>query len=271
VNADALVCGSDQIWNSAFCAKDDLRRFFFLDFGSPSLKRLSYAASWGAPSLDGLAPSAKDAVAISLKRFRGIRVREKSGVGIAADLQCRAVWHPDPTLLLDSAVWDGLAEQAERAPTPNSLFQCEYRWTSCVPLASVARTLTRRFGWRPVIPFSSHYIRDAAYTQCLTPQEWLNGIRTASFIVTNSFHSMVFSIIFKRPFIVVPLSGKYAGMNERIFSLAERLGLEKRVLDVFDPDLITRLGETPIDWENVKKQLVAWRYEAKSFLTDTLN
>jgi hypothetical protein len=268
VQADALVCGSDQIWNPGVCSQADLRRFFFLNFGAPSIRRVSYAASWGTDALD---PAVKTEVASCLKRLQAVSVREKSGVTLAAELGCSAAWLPDPTLLLEPAAWEALAEKAEHPPRPNTLFQCEYRWTPCVPFAPVVRQLRDKLGLRPVIPFSRHLIRDAAYTRCMTPPEWVNGIKCASFVVTNSFHGTIFSIIFRRPFIAIPLAGKYAAMNARIYSLAERLGLENRLLTVADPAQINRLSEAPIDWDEVAMRLMRWRAEAKAFLLSALS
>jgi len=268
VMADALVCGSDQIWNPGICAHADLRRLFFLNFGDPAIKRVAYAASWGSDALD---PAVKADVASCLKCLHAVSVREKSGVALAAELGCVADWLPDPTLLLETAAWQALTQKVNCPPRPNTLFQCEYRWTPCVPFAPVVRQLRYKLGVRPVIPFSRRVFRDAAHTRYMTPPEWVSGIRNASFVVTNSFHGMIFSIIFRRPFIAIPLAGKYAGMNERIFSLAERLGLEARLLTVSDPAYISRLTETPIDWHEVERRLACWRAEAQAFLTNALS
>lgn len=264
---DAYVCGSDQVWNRGACADSELRKYFFLDFGEASARRVSYAASWGAQALE---PSVRDGIRACLQKFTALSVREKSGRDIVADLGLSAQWLPDPTLLLEAGEWGRLAEDEPRPLGDNVLFQCEYRWTPCVRLSEINRVLVRQFGWNTVIPFSDHPIRDAAYTRCLTPSQWVNGIRRASLVLTNSFHGMVFSIIFRRPFIAVPLAGKYAGMNERLLSLAERLGLQDRLLTDPDPRRIVALAQAPIDWEAVSRRLGLWKSEAHDFLADAL-
>ena len=264
---DAYICGSDQIWNPGVWLDDELRALFFLDFGAPSAKRIAYAASWGAKSVSA---EARDVLKACLSKFNAISVREESGVGIVNGLGFPATWVPDPTLLLEVESWNALAKSRDRSQEGETLFQCEYRWTPCVPFSKVRDLLVRKHGWKTVIPFSDHPFRDAAHTRCLTPEEWLGAIQQSAFVLTNSFHSMVFSIIFQRPFISIPLEGKYAGMNERIFSLAERLGLGDRVLSSYDESRILALAETPIRWDEVSQKLEAWKKEAFSFLDQAL-
>ncbi|HPW74770.1 MAG TPA: polysaccharide pyruvyl transferase family protein [Kiritimatiellia bacterium] len=264
---DAYVCGSDQVWSRRACADSELRKYFFLDFGEVTARRISYAASWGAQTLE---PAVRDDIRACLQKFTALSVREKSGQGIVADLGFTAQWLPDPTFLLEEGEWRRLAEDEPRTLGDNVLFQCEYRWTPCVRLSEINRVLVRQFGWDTVIPFSDHPFRDAVCTRCLTPSQWVNGIRRASLVLTNSFHGMVFSIIFRRPFIAVPLAGKYAGMNERFLSLAERLGLQDRLLTDPDPSRIIALAQAPIDWESVYRHLNDWRREASTFLASAL-
>ena len=60
-----------------------------------------------------------------------------------------------------------------------------------------------------------------------TPKEWLGLIANADYIITNSFHGTVFSIIFERQFTVLPINDK--GKNERLIQLLEITGLQQRL------------------------------------------
>jgi hypothetical protein len=124
---------------------------------------------------------------------------------------------------------------------------------------------------RTVIPFSHQPIQDFCRTQPLTPAQWLKAIQSASFVLTNSYHGMLFAIQFKRPFIVLPLTGRYAGMNTRIFAVVERLGLTHRVLADDTPEGIAQCAFSPIDWDDVYTRLNAWREESKRFLENALS
>ncbi|MDD4024318.1 MAG: polysaccharide pyruvyl transferase family protein [Kiritimatiellae bacterium] len=264
---DAYLCGSDQIWNSGNCADPLRRRLFFLDFGAADAKRVAYAASWGAKTLD---EGVRQAVADCLDRFDAISAREKSGVEIVEGLGKQARWVPDPVLLHAAGYWEDIADEALKKAVGNTLFKCEYRWTPCVPFADVQKLLCGKYGWDVATPFSNRPLREFALTRCLSPQEWLDNLRRAPFVLTNSYHALLFSIIFKRQFLAIPLIGKYAGMNERIFSVAERLGLEDRLLTKFEPDQIIELAEKPINWERVGRELADWRHEADAFLKTAL-
>ncbi|MDO5385375.1 MAG: polysaccharide pyruvyl transferase family protein, partial [Rikenellaceae bacterium] len=59
--------------------------------------------------------------------------------------------------------------------------------------------------------------------------EWLSLIRNARYVVTNSFHGMVFSIIFNKPFVVIPLAGSFTRMNDRIFDTLSAVHLTERI------------------------------------------
>ena len=264
---DAYVCGSDQIWNPGNCADELKRRLFFLDFGRPEARRVAYAASWGTNALD---EGVHREIARCLGRFNAVSVREKSGAEIVDALGGRASWVPDPALLHDSEYWGAIADEAERKASAETLFQCEYRWTPCVSFQDVRALLCGTYGWKTVIPFSNKPFRQLALTRCLSPAEWLDGVRRSSFVLSNSYHAVLFSIVFKRPFLAIPLIGKYAGMNERIYSVTERLGLQDRLVTAFDPAQILKQAETPIDWAAVHRRLNEWRGEASAFLAAAL-
>ena len=53
--------------------------------------------------------------------------------------------------------------------------------------------------------------------------QWLNNIRCADLVITDSYHGCVFSIIFNRPFVFLGNEGRG---NARIESLFEMLGIK---------------------------------------------
>ena len=62
-----------------------------------------------------------------------------------------------------------------------------------------------------------------------TVEEWLCLLSNADYVLTNSFHGMAFSIIFRKKFLVLPLTGGSKMTNERIYNVTSELGLEKRI------------------------------------------
>ena len=76
----------------------------------------------------------------------------------------------------------------------------------------------------------------------------------------------MFSIILKKKFITVALSGSKAGLNDRMVSMLDRLGLLDRLLtDVADNSVMHTLHKE-VDWERVHRKLEEWRSEARTFL-----
>lgn len=99
---------------------------------------------------------------------------------------------------------------------------------------------------------------------CIYPpvDNWLNGFNNATCVVTDSFHGVVFSIIFRKPFVVI--GNTQRGMA-RFESLLTMLGLENRM--VKDVDSAIEMMDTSIDYESVYAILKCKRCEALNFLS----
>jgi polysaccharide pyruvyl transferase WcaK-like protein len=98
------------------------------------------------------------------------------------------------------------------------------------------------------------------------PEEWLGYIKHADFVVTNSFHGTVFSVLFNKPFITIGLAGKKSGLNARAKALLNRVGLEHRLLTDLTVDNVETLLQEKIDWASVNNKLSDWRQEALDFI-----
>ena len=99
---------------------------------------------------------------------------------------------------------------------------------------------------------------------------WLSEIANSDFVVTNSFHGTVFSILFHKPFLTIPVSGKMADMNERIVSFLTMMGLETRTIDTTYLDECMKVIDSEIDWDEVDRRLDAEKSKADVFLKEAL-
>lgn len=99
---------------------------------------------------------------------------------------------------------------------------------------------------------------------------WLSRVASASAVLTNSFHGMVFAILFHKPFVVFRLRGENSGMNERIESLLGRLNLRCRCVDVGDMCAMKVAIKGRIDWEKVDEVLEADRRSSLDFIRRSL-
>jgi hypothetical protein len=102
----------------------------------------------------------------------------------------------------------------------------------------------------------------------LTIPEWLNAVYYSEYVVTTSFHGVVFSIIMHRPFVAILLKGMYSGGNGRITSLLSSLGLSDRILTA--DKTISEILKMQIDWTSVDKLLAEQREQSEQFLQEAL-
>lgn len=97
-------------------------------------------------------------------------------------------------------------------------------------------------------------------------ETWLENIYNSDFVLTDSFHGMVFCIIFNKPFAIHVNQGRGA---DRFYSLLSQLNLESRIItQMVDID---RIIMEPINWNDTNKKLAILKKESMKFLTDALS
>ena len=258
---DAYVCGSDQIWNPS--PQFGVDPAYYLDFGPPETKRISYAASFGKDSVD---PQYHEKLAPLLRQMNSISTREESGVQIVKKISGQdANWVPDPTLLHRDY------SEVTSEQQPEADFIMSYVLRDGGYISGVLEHLSRQLGMEVVVPHNPMK-RWKAIGKIVHPgpSQWLGLIKTASLVVTNSFHGTVFCILFQKPFISVGLSGQHASLSERAVSLLGRLGLSDRFITGYEPAHIDELIHREIDWASVGDRLDTWRDEARQYLTNAI-
>jgi hypothetical protein len=224
---DVFIVGSDQVWNNQITGNDTT---YLLDFVREDKKIASYAASFGFSEVpDVLQPIYK----ALLSRFTSISVREKEAIKIISNLVGRddSLLVLDPTLLLTKKEWDAVAGQVRYV---SEKYVLVYVFGRPKFLYSAARIIAKQMGckiyiigadYRKQIGF--HYLDD------LGPQEFLWYMNNASFVITNSFHGSVYSIIFNKQFYVdhLAISSK---TGSRLSNLVRLFDLQSRVLKTLD-------------------------------------
>ena len=223
--ADCYIVGSDQVWNFSFYGSDlkyklPVIHAYFLDFGSPDVKRMSYAASW---SVHSLSRKLIDEIKPLLQKFSYVSVREENGIELcrqcgyeSAELVC------DPTFLLEAKMYRTLY-QSENVQKQEQKYlflymlnnQCGFDIQKVYDFAADRQL--------KVVYVTGNGVLDKREKCFATIPEWLSLVDNAEYVVTNSFHCCVFSSLFGKKFGVVKLKGKYAGMNTRMESLFNQL------------------------------------------------
>lgn len=218
--ADAYICGSDQVWNGVDAN-------FYLNFTPTGSRKIAYAASTG-----GHAFSDGDIRAVGgwLRDFDFISVRERSGAELCRKAGRQdAVCVPDPTMLLPASAYRQLA--VKPAAGRKYLLLYMIGWKNNELEMEHVRSFAREKGLE-VIFVSNQASGGSCPQEYPTIPEWLGLVDGAEYVITNSFHGTVFSILFNKRFSVVLLSGRtiVRAMNERIDTLLRLTGLEGRVL-----------------------------------------
>lgn len=257
---DVYVCGSDQIWNPS--VQVGLDPAYFLDFGSA--RRVAYAASFGR---DDVEDSYHDVLRELLGKFHAIGAREKSGLELVEQLSGkRPAWVPDPVLLLSD--YDEITE----LPNRDRDYLMSYVLRSGEGIGDVQQHIADCLDIEVVVPYNRQRRWKGVGTEVVcSPGQWLGLIKSAQVVVTNSFHGTVFSILFRKPFVTVALPGSKAGLNERMVSMLDRLGLSDRMLQQISDEHVMNILNEEIDWAQVSEKLAEWRSEAKVFLESAMN
>lgn len=256
----SVVVGSDQVWNPAITRDSWLD--YFLGFENDQCRRISYSASFGETSLNCSAEKSAQ-IGMCLGKYARLSVREKSGIGIASKLgRADAVQTLDPTLAADSNIYEILLQEAHEAPCGLlGVFLDEMPLhTKMLHGLSTASGLKVRVISGKYRPFSS---LDRPYTTSVP--DYLMSIKTARMVLTDSYHALVFSLIFRRPFVVVP-SGKNARRFERIRDLLEMTGLAERVVNDFSAEKCMSLYAKTIDYDAVHARIADMRRSSQEFL-----
>jgi hypothetical protein len=244
-NADVYITGSDQVWNFSLPFERAKKRLkaYFLDFGSPEIRRVAYAASFGKETVND---DFVREISPLLKRFDYISVREKSGLAICR--QCgieNAKWTPDPTLLLNIDDYR-LLYKNEQLVKPGKPYCLLYLLGNKINFSVDSVYQWAKEKNLEVVYITGNAQIDKYKKVYATIPDWISLIDNTEYVVTNSFHGCVFSIIFHKQFIPIRLSGKYlSGMNTRLESLFELLGVS-----FITDNKVSKLGSLyKFDWK----------------------
>ena len=270
---DALICGSDQVWHNSYF--DPNTAGWFLHFGSIKTLRIAYAASIGHKLMKRDLKKFKKL----LEPFDAISVREQSVKEYAANVGYGNIPITlDPTLLIDRTAYafnssDSCNFLQDTSESYVFMYMINVKSTEDIPYNEI-----QSYAWNKKLDVkvvaSSGYCpaRDIIPNKkniLATIPEWISLLKNAGCVITTSFHGVVFSIIMKKRFLVIPLQGQYSAANERVDSLLSRLLLNDRIYregQSFEAQI-----DKPIDWKDVYTRLNVLKGESISFLSHSLN
>lgn len=260
---DLLICGSDQIWNPNW-----YHRFYFADYNAIKTRRISYAPSLGVNSISD---KIKPEITQSISKFDAISVRE----GNAAELLMRyTTIKPaivvDPTFLLRADDWRSIFHEIQKDKQDRgyvfSMFLTDNpnHWKAAMSFAKGS-------GLRHVIvPYRGFsYFQSGEIHANAGLGDLLCLIQNARYVLTDSFHIMVFSIIYQKQFYTFQRfrENEFTSQNVRVSDLLKRVGLENRLLP-FGCKQVDDLKN--IDYEEPTMKLEREITNSKQFLMNAI-
>lgn len=257
---DLYISGSDQLWNCHLTEKR-FDRAYFLDFGADKTVRVSYAVGadfteckYENISLDQLL-SRFDRISLREDKCKSIIEKNANGIPV-----CRSV---DPTLLLNSEAY-GRMTCSEKLEEDSFILTYTMPNESQLAVYAAAERLSEKTG-KKIIDVSgnpSKSNRRINDNRICGPDEFLWYIQNADYVMTNSFHGTVFSVIYKKIFMVIP----HTDTGNRVTELLDSLGLSERYTDVSEQAVYTI--DKPINYAASAMKLEALRAQSMNYLEE---
>ncbi len=262
IGAEAYIVGSDQVWRYAHIP---YKQMFFLSFLPREIRQrsFSYAASFGVGQWE--MPERLTRTCRELAQdFKVLSVREESGVTLCREnLGREAVCMPDPTMLLRAGDYVEMrgGEGDEAVPAGKGYIAC-YILDPTTEKQAYMDAVSRMSGL-PCINISREGGKPEGLQRSV--EEWLSLIEHADYMLTDSFHGTVFSLIFGVSFISFdnPERG-----SSRFTSLLGKFGLADRMRATVSEPLYAKIGMAR--WAAVKSAMEIERQRGLHFLIENL-
>lgn len=257
---DLIIVGSDQIWSEGTTRQ--MGCYYFADFAiRAGVPVASYAASMGKESFD-VPSSLRTQISALLSGYKAVSCRERQAIGVLKRLGAGNVQQVlDPTLIVDKRYFDKLTIGRGKLKDFISYYILDPSEKKKAILEGVRQAMN--------LPTRNIYLKECnipiVKNKYPSVESWLGNIGQAQMIVTDSFHGMVFSIIFKRDFVVI--ANEKRGVA-RFTSLLEQIGLEDRI--VRSVEEAKALCKTPIDYDEVDRKLSPLVEKSRKFITDNI-
>ena len=236
---DFFVCGSDQIW-SPFSA--DVNSTMFLTFAKQE-KRVAYAPSIAS---EYIPDDKKELYKDYWQGFNEISVREANLKEYIENITgVKTTVHIDPTLLHSASFWNEAANIPECMPNKKYIF-CYFLGESKYIGDMAAKYNNKDYQVVDIMNDKSYY--------AISPTEFLGLIKNSEFVLTDSYHGTLFSIIFHKPFIIVERDGAVVNMSSRFKTITKMFNISDRYNTVLDVKDIYKIDFKYIDSVILKKQ-----------------
>ena len=244
IDYDAFIVGSDQVWRKKFTKIHGIDTFFFNFLPTDKINRIAYGVSFGSNENE---LSSDDIARLTplFNKFKNVSVRESA----ALDLLKEYSWEKDnteivldPTLLLSPSDYDKIIAENDTSTLPGDVF-C-YVLDVNEEIKQFIQHFTK----------SNHKTAFYCSLGTMSVPQWLRSFKESSYIITDSYHGVLFSIIYNKPFHL--FSNSFRG-NTRFDSLAEKLSF--------------KYNQEPYNWAKINNRIKELKEKSISFLSKALS
>jgi len=263
---DTFIVGSDQVWRPLWL-KEFLPKYFF-DFVDKDKKKIAFAASFGVDFWEGNETQTENIKKLA-KKFDFVSVREESGKKICKDIfDIEAQWVLDPTMMIDIEDYQPIFEDYKSKKHMKKPYIAHMLLDDDEKLRKrtyeIAENLSANIielkGKRLSLFGKVQYKYNGV-------SQWLTYLKDSKLVITDSFHCTVFSILFKKEFIVVanPRRGK-----ARLINLLKKFEITGRFFDDIDKVIESGVLDKKIDYSKADKKLKEYKESSLQFLRKAL-
>ena len=269
-NYQMFICGGDQIWNGEMVGEH--LDVYTLQFVNQGLKKIAYSPS---VAISHMSKQVEDCLGKGLLGIDRISVREKRSLDILKRLSDKKIEVVvDPVLLLTKSEW---LEQSRPTKINGKYILC-YLLGDSITQRKAVEIISKRLKLR-IVTFPHILVNNVRkcdlffgdikdYTS--GPRQFLDLINNAEFVITDSFHACVFSMIFETPFIVFERNkpSEKGNMNSRIYDFLEEYHLENQLVNVEKAMNLSRIPE--VDYSFAHEHWFHRRNDSIEYLTRAL-
>lgn len=260
---DCLLTGSDQTWNTS--ADRCNYAVYFLPFHNTNIKRISYA-----PSLGGTRFKEKDIpwIVERLKSYSSVSVREKQDLEYLRSIGIENVEQmPDPTLIADQSIYEEFIKDENHHSYDAVLYilgskdvKMNNKLKQLIDESNINLSNTLNIKLQD-------YKCKGAINKTVTVQKWVDAIANTKIVITNSFHAVVFSLIFNKPFVYINFPEYADSKNNRVRTLLEDSEQSFRMVDIEKLEDFKLYTKNP----NFDSELIKLRDKGIKYLTNVLS
>ena len=262
-----VIVGSDQLWLPVNVVSD----YYTLNWVPDNINKISYATSFG---ISKIPDKYTDEYKKFLSRINYLSVREESGKKICDEYGISSKVVCDPTILLTKEEWE--QEAVQERIIPDKYILC-YFLGSNIEHRKFAEKLREKTGYKIVsLNHADEYVKYSDTFADITPydigpREWINLIKNAEYVCTDSFHGTVFSLLFNKTFFDFRRYSESNKMstNSRIDSLLDLAGVDKNRILTGNEDVDTVI-KYKINYNKVNKNIDKIRQESKKWLLSSI-